>query len=86
MSISTAYETPRAVVASKQGLEGDHSANSFIVVSYGEENEDITIVRLNFAHEKNEWKTVLKRTESTGAGDFVNVFHLKGDQVLLLRQ
>ena len=76
----------QTVVASKQGLEGEHSINSFIVASHGEADEDIVIVRLNFAQDKHQWKVVLKRNESAGSGSFVNIFHLKGDQVLLLRK
>ncbi len=78
--MTTTYESTRTVVSTKQGLHGDHSANSFIVVAYGETNEDITLVRLNFVLEgKHEWKTTLKRKDSNGTGAFVNVFHLKGD-------
>ena len=79
LQVTTTYDRIRTVVAIKQGLHGDHSGNSFIVVAYGESNEDVTLVRLNFVQERNEWKTTLKRKDSSGSGAFVNVFHLKGD-------
>ena len=84
--MTTSYENIRTVVATKQGLCGDHSSNSFIVACYGDNSDEVTLVRLNFVQEKNEWKTVLKRKDSSGSGEFVNIFHLKGDQALLVRE
>ena len=79
LQVTTSYDRVHTVVATKQGLHGDHSGNSFIVITYGDLNNEITLVRLNFVEEKNVWKTTLKRKDSTGSGGFVNVFHLKGD-------
>ena len=60
-------------------IEAEQQSDSFMLVTYGESSEEISIVRLGYSAETDEWKSSLEGSVTQGTGAFVNAFHLAGD-------
>ena len=60
-------------------IEAEQQGDSFMLVTYGESSEEISIVRLGYSPETDGWKPSLEGSVTQGAGAFVNAFHLAGD-------
>ena len=61
-----------------------------MLITYGNdsrgESEEISITRLSYSQEADEWKVSLEEYLNTGLGSFVNTFHLAADQLLMVRE